>query len=414
MCNDPNLTAKERSMKQRWLSRNTRLIPLFLLLFQAAGFSAAGAVLAAHSPVRPATGSQAPLIEAVFVLDTTGSMGGLIDAAKTKIWSIANTMATADPTPDIRIGLVGYRDRGDVYVTALTPLAHDLDAVYADLMRFAADGGGDTPESVNQALYEAVTRMPWSPVSRNAYRVIFLVGDAPPQMNYGDDVRYAESCRLAGRRGIVINTIQCGDLAETTPVWKEIAHLGEGNYFQVAQSGGAVRCDTPYDEPIASLSRALDDTRIFYGGADELAEAEARRETAKSIYAEAKPAAIAERTVFNASKAGAKNFGGSRELVQDVASGRVHPGEMDRSMLPEELRTMKTDELDALIATRGRQRQDLQQQIDDLAKKRQAFIQAKLKEAKDAGSLSLDAKVFRCIKSQAQAKGLIYEGEPIY
>lgn len=56
-------------------------------------------------------------IEVVFVLDTTGSMSGLIQAAKEKVWSIASTMAQADPAPEIKMGLVAYRDRGDEYVT---------------------------------------------------------------------------------------------------------------------------------------------------------------------------------------------------------------------------------------------------------------------------------------------------------
>jgi Mg-chelatase subunit ChlD len=92
-----------------------------------------------------------PQVEVVFALDTTGSMSALIAAAKEKIWSIASTLATAEPTPDIKIGLIGYRDRGDEYVTVQTDLTQDLDAIYADLMNFTVGGGGDTPESVNQA-----------------------------------------------------------------------------------------------------------------------------------------------------------------------------------------------------------------------------------------------------------------------
>src|SRR5207253_11223020 len=57
-----------------------------------------------------------PRIEVCFVLDTTGSMGGLIDGAKQKIWSIANEMVSAKPTPELKLGLIGYRDRGDEYV----------------------------------------------------------------------------------------------------------------------------------------------------------------------------------------------------------------------------------------------------------------------------------------------------------
>jgi len=89
-----------------------------------------------------------PKIDVVFVLDTTGSMSGLIQTAKEKIWSIATTMASAQQAPEIRIGLVAYRDRGDSYVTKVVDLSSDLDTVYATLMDFEADGGNDTPESV--------------------------------------------------------------------------------------------------------------------------------------------------------------------------------------------------------------------------------------------------------------------------
>src|SRR4030042_4170733 len=143
-----------------------------------------------------ASEAERPQVEVVFVLDTTGSMGGLIQAAKEKIWAIANTLASTKPAPDIKMGLVGYRDRGDIYITKVTDLTDDLDAVYEQLMGFAADGGGDTPESVNQALNEAVTKVNWSKDGK-AYRVIFLVGDCPPHMDYTDDVKYSESCKAA-------------------------------------------------------------------------------------------------------------------------------------------------------------------------------------------------------------------------
>src|SRR5438552_12164021 len=95
-----------------------------------------------------------PQVEVVFCLDTTGSMGGLIDAAKQKIWSICNQIAGGKPTPQLKVGLVAYRDRGDEYVTKVTDLTDDLDAIHTQLMGFRAAGGGDFPESVNQALPE--------------------------------------------------------------------------------------------------------------------------------------------------------------------------------------------------------------------------------------------------------------------
>ena len=372
------------------------------------------AVAATAAPETGAvTRSERPAVEVMFVLDTTSSMTGLIAAAKDKIWSIANTLASADPAPDIRMGLIGYRDRGDAYVTVFTPLSDDLDAVYARLMQFEAVGGGDAPESVNQALYEAVTKPDWRS-GPSVYRVVFLVGDAPPKMNYQDDVKYIRSCARAAQTDIVINTVQCGNMPETGVIWREIAQRGKGEYFQVAQSGSAVLVDTPYDETIAGLSRALDDTRVYYGDADHLSEMEARRKTAEDIYSAAEPAAVAKRTIFNSKAAGAKNFIGSQELVAAVESGRLDLAAVPREELPDDLRGMSQPELRAHIEARGRERKQLQSRIEDLAKKRQHFIEEKVRSEKDRGAASLDTKIYRCIQAQAAHKGIDYTGGPAY
>src|SRR5207237_6484966 len=145
---------------------------------------------AADGPAKkPAT---RPEVEVVFCLDTTGSMGGLISAAKQKIWAISNQIAAGQPTPRVKIGLVAFRDRGDAYVTKVFDLTDDLDAIHGHLMGFQAQGGGDFPESVNQALHESVTKISWS-TDKRTLRMIFLVGDAPPHMDYADDVKYPDT-----------------------------------------------------------------------------------------------------------------------------------------------------------------------------------------------------------------------------
>ena len=101
--------------------------------------------------VKPGEAINQPKIEVVFVLDTTGSMSGLINAAKEKIWSIAGTMAQASTAPQIKMGLVAYRDRGDAYITKSIDLSDDLDSMYSKLMDFRANGGGDGPET-NEAV----------------------------------------------------------------------------------------------------------------------------------------------------------------------------------------------------------------------------------------------------------------------
>jgi Mg-chelatase subunit ChlD len=171
--------------------------------------------------------AERPRVEVAFVLDTTGSMGGLIEGAKRRIWSIARHIGEGRPRPDLRIALVGYRDQGDAYVTRVHDFSGDLDAVYANLSAFEAGGGGDWPEHVSRALSDAVHRVSWS--QGPALRIIFLVGDAPPQVSYQDGYDYRRHAREARAGGIVLETIQCGPAQDTAGYWREIAQLGMGH-----------------------------------------------------------------------------------------------------------------------------------------------------------------------------------------
>ncbi|MCZ6760341.1 MAG: VWA domain-containing protein, partial [Gemmatimonadetes bacterium] len=279
-----------------------------------------------------------PRIDVVFVLDTTGSMGGLIQTAKEKIWSIATTMASAQQAPEIRIGLVAYRDRNDAYVTKVVDLSTDLDSVYAALMDFEANGGGDTPESVNAALYDAVHNMSWSQQDQ-AYQVIFLVGDAPPHMDY-NEVRYPEIVASALDKGIVINTIQCGEIPMTVEPWTQIASLSHGEFFQVEQTGGAVAFTTPYDREIAELSAKLDDTRLYYGTAEEKEKMREKVAATDKLHEGASFASRARRGAFNVTASGRANLLGDNELVAAIVGGTVDLDELDEDALPEALKPM--------------------------------------------------------------------------
>src|SRR4249919_3817680 len=135
-----------------------------------------------------------PTVEVAFVLDTTGSMGGLIEGAKRKIWSIATAIVDANPNAEIRMGLVAYRDIGDEYVTKVFNLTTDIQDLYGNLLQLRAHGGGDWPESVNEALEVGVTKLAWTQ-GTEICRIMFLVGDAPPHMDYKQDTKYPEVIR---------------------------------------------------------------------------------------------------------------------------------------------------------------------------------------------------------------------------
>jgi Mg-chelatase subunit ChlD len=343
-----------------------------------------------------------PRIEVCFVLDTTGSMGGLIEGAKQKIWSIANETISAQPTPELKLGLIGYRDRGDEYVVKSFSLTDDIDAIYGHLREFQAGGGGDAPESVNEALAEAIHKMPWSS-DKKVLKIIFLVGDAPPHMDYPDGPKYPDLCREAAKKDLIINTIQCGEMAETKPIWQEIAKLAEGSYVGVSQSGNVAVISTPMDKELSRLNERIGATLIPYGDSTLQAEVHAKFAAAKS----APVSAMADRLTYN-SKTG-RAMQGRGELVDALSENKLKVEEIDQKQLPAELQKLDRDELQQRIAKARDERTDLQKQIVELSKKREAYIQSENKRlASEGKGDAFDQKVTETLHTQAAKKGIGY------
>ena len=362
---------------------------------------------AGASPATPAFAparSDRPRIEVAFVLDTTGSMSGLIEGAKRKIWSIASRMADGTPTPHVRFGLIGYRDRGDAYVTRLFDLTEDIDAIYDKLQAFRADGGGDTPESVNQALHEAVARMSWSP-GQDVYKVVFLVGDAPPHMNYQDDIAYPETARLANEKHILINTIQCGALASTTPFWRQIAAAGHGEFVAIRQDGAMVAVAAPQDEALMRLNREIADTVLPWGDAGARADILHKRDVALSA-----PAPVAASRLAYLGKTSGRVNAGDGDLVDAVQAGSVDPAALPAEALPKAMRELDDDARKAYVDARIARRDALKREIGELSKAREDFLRGEAERREAAGGVaSFDGRVLDVIRQQAAEKGIRYE-----
>ena len=346
-------------------------------------------------------------MEVVFVLDTTGSMSGMIAGAKQKIWAIANKLKSAEPTPAISFGLVGYRDRGDAYVTKVFGLTPNLDEVYTNLYAFQADGGGDEPESVNEALYKAVRDLQWSS-DPSVLRVIFLVGDAPPHMDYQDDVKYGQTCRMANERGILINTLQCGRLNGTEAVWREIAAKTNGTYAAILQDGGSIKIETEYDREIIRLNLELNGTIILYGSKAEQANAAKNR----SVLASLAPEAVADRSsYFSKSESGTVIAGGGGDLVVEVMNGRQQIDSLDVKQLDDKLQAMPAPARQEFIAKKVAERRALQSELNAVVAKRDAEVAEKLKAlGGKEGVLELSA--FQVLEQQAKDKGYKFEKKP--
>jgi Mg-chelatase subunit ChlD len=378
------------------ITRNIGILSIILCASAILGFWQPS--LATNAP----TLKSKPRIEVCFVLDTTGSMGGLIEGAKQKIWSIANEMISAQPTPELKLGLIGYRDRGDDYVVKSFGLTDDIDAIYGHLREFQAGGGGDTPESVNEALAEAIHKMPWSSDNK-VLKIIFLVGDAPPHMDYPNGPKYPDLCKAAAKKDLIINTIQCGEMAETKPIWQEIAKLSEGSYVGISQSGNVAVIATPMDKELSRLNERIGATLIPYGDSTLQAEVHAKYAAAKS----APVSAMADRLTYN-SKTG-KAMQGRGELVDALNDNTLELDEIDQKQLPTELQKLDRNELQKRIAKTRDERADLQKKIVEVSKKREAYIQSENKRlAAEGKGDAFDQKVTETLHAQAAKKGISY------
>jgi hypothetical protein len=188
-------------------------------------------------------------LDVLFLLDTTGSMADELTRIQETIDSIAGRIDGLTPRPALRFGLVAYRDRGEVYVTRVANFSTDLATFRQQLSELRAEGGGDEPEALNEALHQAVQGVPWAD---GAVRLVFLVADAPPHLDYEQDYDYIQEARAAVARGIKIYPIAASNSGpQAEYIFRQLAQQTLGRFifltYQEGQSGGAPGESTTLD-----------------------------------------------------------------------------------------------------------------------------------------------------------------------
>ncbi|MEX2036616.1 MAG: vWA domain-containing protein [Xanthobacteraceae bacterium] len=358
----------------------------------------AAAPAAASPEARSFATASKRIVEVAFVLDTTGSMGPLIEGAKRKIWSIATAIVDANPDAEIRMGLVAYRDIGDEYVTKVFNLTTDIQDLYANLLELRARGGGDWPESVNEALEAGVTKLSWTQ-GADICRILFLVGDAPPHMNYAQDTKYPDVVRMARERDIIVNAVQAGSARDTERVWREIAQRGDGRFIPIPQDGGKiVVIETPFDDEIILLQGQINGTVIPYGPRAQRSSVEQ-----KTAQVAAAPRSVASEMAGYLNKSAARSGAavtGRGDLVADVVAGRQRLDQVKDDDLPDFLRTMKPQERQDVIDKQMAARKALNGRMAELVKRRDQYVLEQRKKVPARPADSFDRVVAETLKAQ--------------
>ncbi len=340
-------------------------------------------------------------IQVALLLDTSNSMDGLIEQAKSRLWNIVNTLTTLKyegKTPDIEIALYEYGNdglsRASNFIRQVTPLTNDLDLISEKLFALRTNGGSEYCGAVIQ---DASQKLTWKDGMQNM-KLIYIAGNEPFTQG---SINYKEAIADALKKGIYINTIHCGGYEEgIRGLWKDGADVGQGKYFNIDSNAKVRYIVTPYDDQISQCNVRLNKTYIGYGskGAEKKMAQEEQDANAQSISG----ANYAERAVSK-SKAVYKNE--SWDLVDKAKNDSKALDNLKKEELPAELKNKSKEEIKTIVTQKTKERETIQKEMDELSKKRQAYIDAESKKTKSQDDLG--NAITTSIHSVAKTKGYV-------
>ncbi len=345
-------------------------------------------------------------VDLVICLDTSGSMDGLIDAARQKLWSIVNDLALAQPPPRLRVALLTYGNDGhsaeNGWVTVDVGFTEDLDQVSQQLFALTTNGG---TEYVGRVLKAAGEKLAWSE-AKEALKLVVVAGNESAEQD--PQVNFRDVCKSLIEHGVVVNSIYCGNPAdELAPAWQEVARRADGQFAAIDQQNGTIVISTPFDGELATLSAAINETYIAYGkNAAEACENQQQQDRNASGLNEAAAAARA------CTKGGAL-YKCAWDLVEAVKGGSVKLEDVKKEDFPEKMRELTLEEKQKQIDVAWTKRQEIQKKIQDVGQKRAQVIDEEMKKRGAKDDAAFDRAVRDAVRKQAESKGLQFpKAEP--
>jgi hypothetical protein len=333
-----------------------------------------------------------------LLLDTSNSMDGLIDQAKSQLWKIVNELSMAKcydgKKPRIKIALYEYgNDRlpsSEGYIRQVSPLTQDLDLISEKLFSLTTNGGN---EFCGQVIRTSLRQLDWSKENGDL-KLIFIAGNEAFTQG---PVSYIEATSLAKEKDVIVNTIFCGDYQEGVKTgWKDGAELTGGNYMNIDQDRKTVYIVTPYDVRIEILNDQLNKTYIYYGAnGEEKKEMQSAQDKNAEKYGQSNKV---ERTISKSSHA-YKNS--SWDLVDAAKDDEKVITQAKPESLPQEMKGMSVEQRKSYVKEKSDERSRIQKEIQSLSTKRHEYIQQN--QPKDQTNM-LDAAMIKAIKTQASRK----------
>jgi len=348
-------------------------------------------------------GTSKKKIKIALLLDTSNSMDGLIDQAKSQLWKLVNQLAGAtcnNEKPQLEIALYEYgNDRlsgSEGYIRQVSMFTDDLDLISENLFGLTTNGGS---EFCGQVIHTSLKQLDWG-ADEGDLRIIFIAGNE--EFTQGP-IGYKKSCSTAKEKDVIVNTIFCGNFEEGLNTgWKNGAVLTSGEYMSIEQDRKTIYIETPYDAEIAKLNDKLNGTYVAYGkmGTVKL-QSQATQDANAATYGAAN---TTERTVSKSSSF-YNNY--SWDLVDASKDKNFKVEEVKEEELPAQLKGKSKEEKQKYIEEKNSEREKIKAQIAGLNIMRIKYIAQKEKEmGKDINSL--DAAMVKAIKQQASKKNFVF------
>ena len=339
-------------------------------------------------------------IQLVILFDTSNSMDGLLDQAKSRIWEIVNETSELRHTgkiPTLEIAMYDYGNDGisqTNYVRKQLDFTSDLDMVSKKLFGLRTNGGSEFCGAVIQ---DALLELNWSSDSRDL-KMVYIAGNEP--FNQGP-VSYKEVCKLAMDKDVVVNTIYCGDRDQgIKEFWKDGASCSKGDYFNINSNQKVVFIPTPYDDQINKLSIEVNSTYVSYGSIG-IEKKELQMEQDEEAMDMA-PAVASMRAKAKTSS----NYNNSQwDLVDAFIADSLILNKLDKKDLPKELQGKSEKELNEYVDQKIKERKEIQDLISELSVKRDAFIKEERAKDKSEKKDDFGTAVTKSIKERAVSKG---------
>ncbi|MCU0849121.1 MAG: VWA domain-containing protein [Spirochaetes bacterium] len=343
------------------------------------------------------------LIQVAILLDTSNSMDGLIDQAKSQLWKIVNELSAGKKdgkAPRLQVALYEYGNdgipAGEGHIRMASPLTNDLDKISNELFKLTTNGGS---EYCGMVIDSAVKGLKWSK-DGNVFKVIFIAGNEPFTQGGSD---YTESVKRAVSKGITVNTIFCGNYDEgVNTKWKHGADLSDGTYINIDHNQKIAHINAPQDKEIMKLGEELNKTYVAYG-AKGMIKKEMQAEQDKNARTVSEESLV-QRSV---SKASGQYVNNTWDLVDAVKDSKVKVSDVDEKLLPGEMKKMDRNERDNYIKSKIKERERLQKKINALNAERKIYVDRELK--KNGEQNTFDAAILRAVKKQATEKNFKFQ-----